>query len=59
MNTLDLQEKRIKPLRVEIRETQKLIDDRLWEGEPINSLEAYLEYLVRLEDQGEKYYCSF
>jgi flagellar biosynthesis component FlhA len=51
--------KDIKPLQMEIRETQKLIEDLLWEGESIKSLEAYLEHLMELDDKGEKYYCSF
>ena len=54
-----MKNQKVKPLQMEIRETQKLIDDLLWEDEPVEELEAYLDHLMELDEKGEKYYCLF
>jgi hypothetical protein len=54
-----MKNQKVKPLQMEIKETQKLIDDLLWEDEPVEGLEAYLDHLMELDKKGEKYYCLF
>lgn len=54
-----MKNQKVKPLQMEIKETQKLIDDRLWDGDPYESLQAHLDHLYELDLKGEKWYCNF
>ena len=51
--------KDVKPLQMEIKETQKLIDDMIWDGLPCVSLQVHLDHLYELDLKGEEWYCNF
>jgi hypothetical protein len=51
--------KDVKPLQMEIKETQKLIDDMIWDDLPCVSLQAHLDHLYDLDLKGEEWYCNF
>jgi hypothetical protein len=48
-------------LNTEIKRLQTLIDDLLWNGEEEKAkpIQKELDYLLKLQAQGERFYCLF